>query len=325
MQKPLIPIIDIMQDNQGQEIVDACLNHGFLYIDNREGQVVNIQIVETLQQMSIEFFRRSFQDKNKYTIANSKSLTGYAGFDSMTGSMPHTNETFFIHSDTLFPSNQNAPISNYFEPSFSQYAAACWNLNDKIYKHLSPYLNYNHIQNADNSKVKLWQEVFKEHLWVSRFLHYPANCGEIAPHNDVGLLTILNQDNIGGLQVFIKEQWVDVKPIKNTFVVNIGEILSDWSGGVLKSTSHRVRNTKNLDRYSMTFLPLFDKNIKAYRKEQGEWKYPYTHLAERYYTIFKHLAEKVKDPLTCLQRKTPQEVDDFHQTIVNNIINSKIS
>lgn len=46
-----------------------------------------------------------------------------------------------------------------------------------------------------------------------------------APHTDYNALTILHQDQVGGLEVFYKEKWQRVRPQQNAFVVNIGDIL----------------------------------------------------------------------------------------------------
>lgn len=308
-----LPIIDLNKVGQGEVMVKACLEHGFFYIDNRQGQVIDLQIVDQLQRKSQEFFKLSLADKSKYAIEKSKSLTGYAGFESMTNFVTHANETFFFHSACLFPSDQKEQTAKYtFEPALTQYAESCLNLNEKIYKHLAPFLNMKNVRTPDGF-LKNWEEGFREKLWVGRFLRYPSNGGTIAPHNDVGLLTILNQDQTGGLQVWFQERWVDVTPIPNTFVVNVGEILQNWSSGLLKSTLHRVINKRAIDRYSMTFLLLFDKACEVNIPETKEWKYPYQHLAERYYRIFKHLADNVQDPMNCLQGKSPEEIDNFHQ------------
>lgn len=316
-----LPIIDINKMGQGEIMVQACLEHGFFYIDNRQGQIIDPEIVGQLQCKSKEFFSLSEIDKSKYAIEKSMSLTGYAGFKSMTNFVPHANEIFVIHSASLFPSDQEEQSFKYsFEPTLTEYIESCWKLNEKIYKHLASYLDLKNVRTT-NGFLKSWKEGFRERLWTGRFLHYPPNGGTIAPHNDVGLLTILNQDQTGGLQVWFQGQWIDVLPIQNTFVVNIGDILQNWSSGLLKSTRHRVINKKAVDRYSMTFLPLFDKSCEVYIREKNEWKYPYNHLAERYYSIYKHLAENVQDPKNCLQGKTPKEIEDFHQKTFLSLAN----
>ena len=55
-----------------------------------------------------EIFLLSASDKSKYAIEKSMPLTGYAGFESITNFVAHTNENFF-HSASLFPRNQEEP------------------------------------------------------------------------------------------------------------------------------------------------------------------------------------------------------------------------
>lgn len=76
-----------------------------------------------------------------------------------------------------------------------------------------------------------------------------------AAHADFGVLTMLFQDNLGGLQVQNRSgTWIEAPPIENTFVCNIGDMLSYWTGGRLASTIHRVINKSDKARYS---IPIF--------------------------------------------------------------------
>ncbi|XP_043696033.1 1-aminocyclopropane-1-carboxylate oxidase homolog 1-like [Telopea speciosissima] len=76
--------------------------------------------------------------------------------------------------------------------------------------------------------------------------HYYPFCPQpdltlgIASHTDPGVLTVLLQDQIGGLQVKHGEHWVDVQPIPGAIVINIGELLQIISNDVYKSVEHRV-------------------------------------------------------------------------------------
>lgn len=76
--------------------------------------------------------------------------------------------------------------------------------------------------------------------------HYYPYCPEpnktvgIASHTDPGVLTVLLQDEVGGLQVKHEGQWVDVKPIHGAIVINVGDLLQIISNDKYTSVEHRV-------------------------------------------------------------------------------------
>lgn len=76
----------------------------------------------------------------------------------------------------------------------------------------------------------------------------------VGEHTDYGLLTLLWQDDCGGLEVFSAGEWLAVDPIPNSFVCNIGDMLERLTNGLYRSTPHRVRNVSGRDRLS---FPLF--------------------------------------------------------------------
>ncbi|GAG49576.1 unnamed protein product, partial [marine sediment metagenome] len=74
----------------------------------------------------------------------------------------------------------------------------------------------------------------------------------VAPHTDFGVLTLLLQDNSGGLQVQSKSgEWIEAPPIPGTLVCNIGDLLARWSNNRFASTLHRVVNRSTNARYSI--------------------------------------------------------------------------
>jgi isopenicillin N synthase-like dioxygenase len=92
-----------------------------------------------------------------------------------------------------------------------------------------------------------------------RVFRYPAEPPGAAgwgvgEHTDYGLLTLLAQDDAGGLQVRTPNGWADAPPLPGTFVANIGDMLDRLTGGWYRSTPHRVRNTSGRDRLSYPFF-----------------------------------------------------------------------
>jgi len=94
-----------------------------------------------------------------------------------------------------------------------------------------------------------------------RALHYPPQNVNLeeqfgsAPHTDYGVITLLAQDNSGGLQVRPRgSDWIEAPPIDNTFVLNVGDMLARWSNDRFVSTPHRVINRSGGDRYSLPYF-----------------------------------------------------------------------
>ncbi|KAM3373251.1 hypothetical protein ACQJBY_019948 [Aegilops geniculata] len=70
-------------------------------------------------------------------------------------------------------------------------------------------------------------------------------------HSDYGFLTILLQDEIGGLQVLHDDRWVDVTPTPGAFIVNIGDLLQLVSNDGFRSVEHRVLAKNTAPRVSI--------------------------------------------------------------------------
>jgi isopenicillin N synthase-like dioxygenase len=86
---------------------------------------------------------------------------------------------------------------------------------------------------------------------VLRFVNYPDQPQTPLPgqlrygaHHDYGGLTLLRQDDApGGLQICdLAGDWHDVPPLSQSFVINVGDLMSRWTNGRWRSTLHRVIN-----------------------------------------------------------------------------------
>ncbi|XP_021287794.1 feruloyl CoA ortho-hydroxylase 1-like [Herrania umbratica] len=84
----------------------------------------------------------------------------------------------------------------------------------------------------------------------------------VGRHSDMGTLTVLLQDGIGGLYVKIEEdidfgkkgEWIEIPPTPGALVINVGDMLQVLSNGKYKSAEHRVRTTSTKSRVS---IPIF--------------------------------------------------------------------
>jgi isopenicillin N synthase-like dioxygenase len=93
-----------------------------------------------------------------------------------------------------------------------------------------------------------------------KVVRYPArehveSAQGVGAHKDYGWLTLLLQDELGGLQVeALDGTWIDARPVPGAFVVNIGELLEVATQGYLRATRHRVVSPAGRERFS---IPVF--------------------------------------------------------------------
>uniref|UniRef100_A0ACD5YTD4 Uncharacterized protein n=1 Tax=Avena sativa TaxID=4498 RepID=A0ACD5YTD4_AVESA len=87
----------------------------------------------------------------------------------------------------------------------------------------------------------------------------------LVPHTDSDFLTVLCQDQVGGLQLMKGSRWVAVKPIPNALIVNIGDLFQAWSNDRYKSVEHKVVTNATTERFSVAYFlcPSYDSPIGA--------------------------------------------------------------
>ena len=103
---------------------------------------------------------------------------------------------------------------------------------------------------------------YERSLSALRVLHYPPHPGAFdgnlygaGPHTDYGGVTLLAQDDAGGLEVRRRDgTWIAVEPLPGTFVCNIGDAMMRWTNDIYVSNAHRVVNRSGRERYSAAFF-----------------------------------------------------------------------
>lgn len=101
-----------------------------------------------------------------------------------------------------------------------------------------------------------------DRAWMAKLAHYVGGVAEagaqgVGLHADYGFITLLLQDQVGGLEVrpYGQDEWLPVEPIPGALVVNLGEMLEVATDGYLMATIHRVQSPpEGVDRYSVPFF-----------------------------------------------------------------------
>ena len=91
-------------------------------------------------------------------------------------------------------------------------------------------------------------------------------------HTDPGILTLLVQDAVGGLQTeSLEDGWIDVPPVPGTIVVNLGDAMQVWTNDAYRAAIHRVTPRRGQPRYSTPYF---------YNPQSDAWLEPLEGLTE---------------------------------------------
>jgi isopenicillin N synthase-like dioxygenase len=134
-----------------------------------------------------------------------------------------------------------------------------------------------------------------------RLLHYPAQDQAVdemmgaRSHRDVGMFTILLQDNVGGLEVCnAAGEWIVAPPIENTLIVNVGEMMKLLTNDHFASALHRVVNRSNRQRFSVPYFFNPDYNtqlstLAQYIDEAHPAQFKPIHVGQHMFNFYRNL------------------------------------
>lgn len=284
-----IPVIDVKNlfsekssaiEKIANEFIDAYSTIGFSYITNHG---IDDAIISDVFNASREFHTLSINEKNK--IALNELHRGYIAINTSTDvnsdlaevKKPNQSESFMMMREAG-PDDPDVKNGSYltgpnrwpinplrFKERVTKYADKMTQLCDRLTFIIMQALGVKEID---------YHNLFERPTIWLRLLYYPPqilpdnDLYGSAPHRDFGALTVLAQDQVGGLQVQSPDgNWLDVPELPNSFVVNVGNMLHRITNGLLISTPHRVINKSSKERYSCPFF--YDPNINAVIKPQG--------------------------------------------------------
>jgi isopenicillin N synthase-like dioxygenase len=285
--EPELPVIDVAplvgagagsgdraaRAEVGRAIDAACRDHGFFTI---VGHGVEPALLGALEAEGRGFFARP--DEEKERIAMPLAGRAWRGWfpvgGELTSGAPDRKEGLYFGAElSASDPRVRAGLPLHGANLFPERPAA---LRDTVLACLDAFTRLGHELMLGFALAlgldEGWfdRELTADPVVLFRMFHYPAlPAGEpawgVGEHTDYGLLTILFQDEGGGLELRTPEGWVEVPPRPDTLVCNLGDMLERMTGGQYRSTPHRVRSPHGRDRIACPFFfdPGWDTEVRA--------------------------------------------------------------
>ncbi|KAJ5910347.1 Oxoglutarate/iron-dependent dioxygenase [Penicillium tannophilum] len=214
-----------------QEVRDACKQFGFF-------QLVNHAIPTDLQQQVLEqskdFFKLPLETKQKYDKEIEGLQRGYEclrsqNFEKRTKG--DLKEGYYLGKN--LPSDDPLVVQRRYGQAPNKYPSE--------------------VRDPEKFKTVMEEYHFVMSIFATHLMEVMACIGA---HTDFGAVTMLLQDNTGGLQAWnnSSSEWVDVTPIPGAYVVNLGNLMMQWTNNRYLSNLHRVINKSGDERFSIPFF-----------------------------------------------------------------------
>lgn len=327
-----LPVLDILQWYESPEdfmegLRCACHTVGFFFLRHD----IPMEVLQQQMKETRDFFQyRTIPEKLQISYENHPNFRGYMklGVESTQGVVDCREQIEYATEDNQhlchrqWPPYERLRGNNPWPPS-----------QPSLRKATRDYLQHitrisDCLRNALCQIIKVDQDVVQslfgsdsadndhEHQekphWALKLVSYPplvprsmASGQGVGAHTDTNFLTLILQDNVGGLQVFSQGQWMDVPPLGNMdtttgdhdsceyLVCNLGEQAEILSSGYFLATPHRVvlpTGTSLKTRISIPFfynplltasivpqtipetLPWERDNGSTHEKDQHHWR-----------------------------------------------------
>lgn len=264
-----IPVIDIapLADGTadarravGLRMREAVERIGFFYISNHG---IDERLIEDVDAVARRFFAQPLERKLEL-----EPVDRHRGYLKMGEARMHQRaltdlkESFiwgldvgnddpdYLAGNRMIGPNRWPPSMPQMRPLLNAYLDAAHGCARRLLQALAVSLD---------APADLFVRHFTKPISRGALVHYPPQppeAGEqqfgVAPHTDYGVITLLRQDSVGGLQVANRDrEWVTAHPIPGTLVINSGDLLGRWTNDTFRSTPHRVVNSSGRERLSI--------------------------------------------------------------------------
>ncbi|XP_028765424.1 gibberellin 2-beta-dioxygenase 8-like [Neltuma alba] len=248
-----VPVIDLGRLNSTdhleredcmKEIIEAAKQWGFFQVVNHG---ISQHLLQQLLLEEIKVFHRPFADKSQQF-----STTTHYKWGNPFASNPRQllwSEAFHISvplGQTNMGDDQPKCLRSIIEAFASKVAALAEMLAEILSHELNIKSSYFRERCLPNTSF----------LRLNRYppCPIPKQVFGFLPHTDSTFLSIVYQDQVGGLQLMRDGKWLGVKPNPHALLVNIGDLFQALSNGAYRSIKHRVVAAKKEERFSAAYF-----------------------------------------------------------------------
>lgn len=252
---------EVARRNASQAIGEAAELYGFMKLT---GHGIPKEVIAATIAEGAKFF--ALPEEQKALVQERRTNRGFQpSFDNVRpGEKPSSQEAFSMGHPVRPADPELLSLPFYAEtpwpdqPGFREAVEACYHslfgLGQSVLRAMAVHLG---------KPESFFDDVSKNTYSNMRVAHYPPQVRVkevteigIRPHADQGLITLLIQDDVGGLEVNGPDgEWLPVVPDPEAIVINVAQLMTRWTNGRYKSALHRVVYvTADKDRFS---IPLF--------------------------------------------------------------------
>ncbi|CZR65015.1 related to gibberellin 20-oxidase [Phialocephala subalpina] len=257
-----------LDEKESAKLFDGCKKDGFFLLDLR-GVPIGlslIAVVEELFKVNKTLFDEGPEELGKYTFPP-PGILGYNAFGStkVESGLPDRFEWYCMSQDDILGTAAPAPNPASIETNrtiLNSFVKASHYIASQVLLQLDRHLR------LPEGTLESRQKLHEESGSIIRLLKYPPQPESdrrtsLFGHTDVGTVTLLF-NVLGGLQILPagsenkEENWRYVKPQQGCVIVNLGDTMREWTGGILRSNIHRVTfppgEQGDFTRYSLAYL-----------------------------------------------------------------------
>ncbi|XP_027368442.1 gibberellin 2-beta-dioxygenase 6-like [Abrus precatorius] len=251
-----IPIIDLQcLTHDKNKLEEACKHWGLFRLVNHG---VPSTLLTQLQNQAQQLFSLAFQSKQ--ASCNDGPISYFSGTPVLTTSGTALTrapqninllEGFNVPLPHLSQFQSQLPVLDYFRVLLVDYGNHLSRIGRTLFEAMVEKLDL---------RLESSSSYMAESTGIVRVYRYPhcsnSNVGlGMEVHTDSSVLSILNQEGeVSGLELLKDDQWVTVKPISNTLIINLGDMMQAISDGKYKSVTHRVKLNNHRERISLCYF-----------------------------------------------------------------------